>query len=90
MILNHHINKDNKSIKKMIEERRENFFLTNTLFPKLKKNLYYFKKLWRSGNLDKDEKEVIWKWVDTFVYLGEKIHKGIIKNFSSMIIKIPV
>ena len=69
---NHHINKEDQRLRKMIEERREDFFLSNTLFPSVKKNLYNFKKLWRSGNLEKDEKEVIWKWVDTFVYLGDK------------------
>jgi|TARA_B100001059_G_scaffold217659_1_gene237124 predicted KAP-like P-loop ATPase len=74
---NHHINKDNKRIRKMIKDRREDFFLHNTLFNSHKTNLNHFKKLWRSGILDKDDKEIIWKWVDTFIFLGDKYSRAI-------------
>jgi hypothetical protein len=74
---NHHINKDNQRIRKMIKERREDFFLHNTLFATYKDNLNHFKKLWRSGNMDKDDKDIIWKWVDTFIFLGDKYSREI-------------
>ena len=71
---NHSINKDDKKLKKMIKERNETFFLENNFFgSNLEKNkVNHFRKLWRSGLLDKEDKNVIWQWVDTFVFLGDK------------------
>jgi len=74
---NHHMNKDDKRVRKMIKDRREDFFMHNTLFTSHKTNLNHFKKLWRSGILDKDDKEIIWKWVDTFIFLGDKYSRAI-------------
>ena len=39
----------------------------------------HFKKLWRSGVLDNDDKDIIWKCVDSFVYLADKYNKLKIK-----------
>ena len=39
-----------------------------------------FKKLWRSGNLDSEEKETVWKWIDSFVKLSDMYNK--VKNKS--------
>ena len=69
---NHHINKDDQRLRKMIKDRREDFFLHNTLFANHKSTLNHFKKLWRAGTLDNDDKEIIWKWVDTFIFLSDK------------------
>lgn len=74
---NHHINKDEQRLRKMIKDRREDFFLHNTLFVQHKNTLNHFKKLWRSGTLDNDDKEIIWKWVDTFIFLGDKYTRAI-------------
>ena len=75
---NHHINKDDQHLRKMIKDRREDFFLNNTLFDEHKGTLNHFKKLWRSGTLDDDDKEIIWKWVDTFIFLGDKYSRSIV------------
>ena len=75
---NHHINKDNQKLRKMIKERREDFFMHNTLFSSYKSNLDHFKRMWRSGSLDDDDKEIIWKWVDTFIFLSDKYSRAII------------
>ena len=72
---NHHINKDDQRLRKMIKDRREDFFLHNTLFANHKNTLSRFKKLWRSGTLDDDDKEIIWKWVDTFIFLSDKYNR---------------
>lgn len=75
-IFNNAINKENGKLKEMIKKRNENFFLENNIFDAFSKNkVMHFKKLWRSGSLDEDDKKVIWKWIDSFVYLGDKYIK---------------
>jgi hypothetical protein len=61
----------------MIKSRDEQFFLNhNVLFEKFNENenskVNHFKKMWTSKDLDKEDKEVIWKWFQSFVYLGNK------------------
>ena len=75
-IFNNAINKESGKLKEMIKKRNENFFLENNIFDAFSKNkVMHFKKLWRSGSLDDDDKKVIWKWIDSFVYLGDKYIK---------------
>jgi len=70
---NHHMNKNNNELKKMVSDRNECFFLNHNVFGLISKDkVNHFKKLWRSGSLDKSDKKIIWAWVDTFIYLGEK------------------
>jgi hypothetical protein len=80
---NNSINKDNNKLRKMVKERNELFFLENNVFDESvsKSKILHFKKLWRSGRLDNDDKEVVWKWLDSFIYLGDKYLK--LKNGSS-------
>lgn len=67
------LNKNDKEFKKMITERDEVFFLEHDIFDTISKQKSgHFKKLWSSGQLDKDDKEIMWKWLDTFVYLASK------------------
>ena len=77
---NNSINKENNKLRKMVKERNELFFLENNVFDESvsKNKILHFKKLWRSGRLDDDDKEVVWKWLDSFIYLGDKYLK--IKN----------
>lgn len=61
----------------MVKSRNENFFLNyNILFEKFNESestkINRFKSIWISGNLDKDEKEAIWKWFQTFIHIGNK------------------
>ena len=78
-IFNNAVNKENGKLKEMIKKRNEIFFLENNIFDSFSKNkVMHFKKLWRSGVLDDEDKKVIWKWIDSFVYLGDKYIK--IKN----------
>lgn len=73
-------------LKDMISKRDENFFLNHcTLFDSVKEqgkkeSINHFKKLWRSSSLDEEDKIVMWKWFDSFVYLAEKYQKILIKN----------
>jgi len=71
------INKDGQRFKKMIKDRNEIFFLESNIFDSISKTkVVHFKKLWRSDSLDDDDKKIIWKWIDSFVYLGEKYIKS--------------
>lgn len=61
----------------MIKNRDDSFFLNhNVLFEKFDEHksnkVNHFKKLWTSGDIDKQDKEVIWRWFASFVYLGNK------------------
>ena len=68
-------------LKKMIIDRDEDFFLNHcTLFEDLnddneKNKVNKFKKLWRSECLDEEDRVVVWKWFDSFIYLTEKYQK---------------
>ena len=75
-IFNHNINKNEQKLKKMTKDRDEASFLDNNIFDTVNQGkISHFKKLWRSGRLDKEDKEVIWRWVDSFIYLGDKYNK---------------
>ena len=76
-IFNNTINKDNHKFRKMIKDRNEIFFLESNIFDSISKSkVVHFKKLWRSEQLDDDNKQIIWKWVDSFVYLADKYIKA--------------
>jgi hypothetical protein len=75
-IFNNAMNKDNGYLKKMCKERNETFFLENNVFDSISKlKITHFKKLWRSGSLDEEDKKVVWRWIDSFIYLGDKYLK---------------
>ena len=76
--LNFRINTNNQELKKMIKERNETFFLDHNLFDILgKEKVSIFKHIWRSNQLDSDDKKIIWEWIDTFIYFAEKYTKVI-------------
>ena len=54
----------NKEIISSIERRDDDFILSNVLFSKISKS-DVFKNLWEN-RLDKDDKKMIWDWVDMF------------------------
>jgi hypothetical protein len=59
-----------------IKNRNEGFFMEHpTLFESLEKqSVNHFKRLWLS-QIDEENKLVIWKWVDTFIFLADKYQK---------------
>ncbi len=80
-VFNHKINKDDMKLRKMVKERNEYFFLEHNIFDQLDKNkVNHMKKLWRSGQLEDDDKRIIWQWFDTFIFLGDKYTKSILKS----------
>lgn len=66
-------------MKDKVKERDEDFFLSQDIFfgfghaEETKVNR--FKRLWQSNILDKDDRETMWKWFDTFFRLAEKYQK---------------
>lgn len=70
------INADNNLFRNKIKERDEQFFLENDIFDRFGTDKTgHFKKLWASGQLDKDDKYVMFTWLDTFVKLSDKYNK---------------
>ena len=61
-----------ESLREMITDRNESFFLENDiLYQQLDSNkVGYFKKLW--PNLDPEDQDIVWKWFDLFVILSDK------------------
>ena len=64
-------------LKQLVVSKDESFFLdNNVLFSALNSGkVNHFKKLWRSGRLDNEDKNVVWKWMTSFIYLAEKYQK---------------
>lgn len=60
--------------KEYIAKRDAEFFMNNSEFySKFDKDMINdFKKLWRSNQLDKEDRQILWKWIDSFVFLLEK------------------
>jgi hypothetical protein len=78
---NHKINTNNQELRKMVKDRKETFFLDHNAFDFIgKEKVTHFKKVWRSGRLDDEDKRVIWNWIDAFIYLGDKYTKAITKS----------
>ena len=70
------LNKDDQKLRKMVKDRNEIFFLENNIFDTVNKDkVLHFKKLWRSGRLDDDDKKVVWRWIDSFIFLSDKYIK---------------
>lgn len=69
----------------MVKARNEDFFLKNNiLFERLddegSSKVNHFKNLWTSKKVDKEDKEVIWRWFQSFIFLGNKYAE--IKNLN--------
>ena len=60
------------NVREMIKQRNEEFFLEhNSLFKALSNSkVDYHKRLWRQ--MDTDNKNILWQYMDAFVYFGTK------------------
>jgi hypothetical protein len=68
--------------RQQIKNRNEGFFVEHpSFFENLdKQKIHHFKRLWLSGQLDEENKLVIWKWIDTFIFLADKYQKFLKEN----------
>lgn len=75
-------------LKEMVVQRNENFFLNHCHILDIsttndEKKVNHFKKLWRADRLDDDDKQIVWKWFDSFIFLTEKYQKLKVSNLDS-------
>lgn len=63
--------------REQIKNRHEEFFLTNNFLHHLnsKGKVNHFKLLWKSNQLDDDDRKILWQWFDTFLHFAEKYQK---------------
>lgn len=77
--VSYQINRNDQQIRKIIKDRNEEFFLEENNFfdglSNLPDKVLKFQTIWRSTRLDKEDKETIWKWIDSFVFLTDKYNK---------------
>lgn len=73
------LNSNDGEIKKMISTRNENFFIDYSLFGECTNDnatkINHLKKIWLSGTMDEEDKEVLWNWIDVFVLLADMYTK---------------
>lgn len=66
--------------KPIIKARDDTFFTEGKslfgMLPEEQSNT--FKRIWRSPQIDKDDRLAIWRWTDLFVALSEKYQKSLI------------
>jgi len=63
----------------LIRERNDTFFLENqVLFEDIRSTdkVTHFKRLWLSGILTDEDKEVMWKWFEAIISLSKKYFEG--------------
>ena len=80
--VSYQINKNDQMIRNIIKDRNEEFFLEENNFfdglsisSKQSDKVLKFQTIWRSNRLDNEDKETIWKWIDSFVFLTDKYNK---------------
>ena len=57
-----------------IKNKEEKVFLTNSSIYQgvSSEKVLYYKNLWFSGELDEDDKETIWAWLNNFIMMTER------------------
>ena len=68
------INDRNGLIKNMVKNRNSDFFLKESVFDKIGKtdSNNVFKELWMAKGVDDEDRNVIWQWVDSLLYIVDK------------------
>ena len=76
--ITHNLNKDDQKLKEYIKDHNDCFFIDGFTIDYLndEPKTIHVKKIWRSPRLDQEDKQVIWKWIDGFVYLSDKYAKN--------------
>lgn len=63
--------------RKQVEDRNVQYFLNNTiLYNGIANNkVNHFQELWKSDKLDDDDREIIWRWMDSLNTIGDQYFK---------------
>jgi hypothetical protein len=66
--------KDVLPFKDFIKNHDEKFFLETdiSVFRGASNKVNHLRLLWKSSTLDTEDKKIIWKWFDTFMYLTDQ------------------
>lgn len=64
-------------LRELVKNRDETFFLDNNILfdsmdSKKSNKINQFQNLWKSSQVSKDDKDVLWLWFDTFLALANK------------------
>ena len=80
-IFTYNINRtESNTLKTMIKDRDEISIMESPIISELfpKDKITFYRKFWNSPNFFKEDKKMVWKWLDSFVGISEKYNK--IKN----------
>lgn len=71
------VNGEDGLVKKMVKNRNIDFFLKHNVFDDLgeTKSGGVFKELWEENDIDQEDLDVIWQWVDALIYIADKYAK---------------
>lgn len=71
------VNKEDQKIKNYIKNKDDAVFVKSDLFESISKSKNInFQKLWNSDNLDDSDRDMIWKWIESFVTLSDRYVKA--------------
>jgi hypothetical protein len=64
-------------LQEMVRVKNENFFLENNILfeqfdEKQSVKVNHFRRLWLSDKIDNEDRETIWKWFRSFLFLANK------------------
>lgn len=64
-------------LRKYVDTRDDRFFINQTdIFGELQKNkVDHFKRLWTSGHLSDQDRQVVWKYFDVFIKLADRFRQ---------------
>jgi hypothetical protein len=66
------INRDDKKLRVMIKARNDKFFIEENPFSFISSDkVSRFSKIWSSSSMDDEDRNVIWRWIDTFVTIAD-------------------
>jgi hypothetical protein len=67
-------------LKDQVKSRNQDFFLQNTILytgaSLANDKINHFKDLWLSKQLDENDREIIWRWMDLFINIAYKYQKS--------------
>ena len=67
-------------LKDQVKSRNQDFFLQNTILytgaSLANDTINHFKDLWLSKQLDENDREIIWRWMDLFINIAYKYQKS--------------
>lgn len=66
-------------LKDQVKSRNQQFFLQNSLLYTgasiASEKINHFKNLWLSKQLDDNDREIVWQWMDLFISIADRYYK---------------